>query len=94
MSDAALELLQQISARLERIEAKPPSIDDYSVDDVISTAELAALLRLSPRAALRWAARWGVRSSGNDRWPVHRIRAGLHREGMQGGRKPRKERAA
>lgn len=81
-------LLAEILARLDAL--KPRSIDDYGADDVIPTAELAALLRLSEDSAREWAARWGVRSSERGRWPVHRIRLGLRKEAMQGGRAARR----
>lgn len=84
----AVELL----ARLERIEAR--LLRPASCDDVVTTAELAKILRLSEDAAREWAARWGVRPSERNRWPMHRIQAGLQREARTGGRRARRPGAA
>lgn len=79
-----------ILQRLEELQGRGRSIDDFGADDIITTAELAALLRLSEDSAREWAARWGVRASAQNRWPVHRVRLGLRREATQGGRKARR----
>jgi hypothetical protein len=81
---------EALMARIERIDTRPRSIDDYGADDVIPTDEMAAVLRLSVRAARDWAVRWGVRPCAENRWPVHRIRLGLRREATTGGRRARR----
>lgn len=84
------DLIEVLKEALGRISLRPTSIGCYDNDDIITTAELAALLRLSSDAAREWAARWGVRASGHNRWPVRRIRLGLRREAITGGRRQRR----
>ena len=52
------QLLGQILDRLTAIEGllRKPQLGN---DDVVTTAEMATMLRLSPDAAREWAARWG-----------------------------------
>jgi len=40
----------------------------------------------------KWTARWKVISAGSNRWPLHRLNAGLERERMQGGKRRRTKR--
>lgn len=63
---------------------------------VLSGAEAAALVGVGAGSAYsRWAATWGVRPSGRDRWPRRAVMAGLTREADSGRRRRRTpERAA
>jgi len=62
----------------------------------LATDEAAAFVGFKSRDAFyRWARRWAVRPSEHNRWPTHRLNAGLERERMQGGKRRRaKARAA
>ena len=74
MSDRALELLESISARLDRMETAPAT-----GKPVMSTPEAIEYIGLSRAQFFKWAARWRVLPCGHGRWPLHRINAGLER---------------
>ena len=71
--------LEQIVAEIKQIRAA--IIKPQPTGLILTTSEAIAYVKKDSKYGLyAWAKDYGVERSGNDRWPAHRLDAGLAKE--------------